>query len=69
MSRPESVEKIMRWIAYGIGLKAHMLEEDIRDHLEDCPFCDGGKVRAALAGSKDHLRMRCSTDGCIRMME
>lgn len=34
-----------------------------------CPKC-GGKVRAVLAGHRQHLHMACETAGCnIRMME
>lgn len=67
--RPESVQKVIKWLAFGMGVKAFMLEEGLRQHSESCPFCEQGKVAAVLAGRKNHLVLSCNTDGCVRMRE
>jgi hypothetical protein len=50
-------------------VKAAMRAKNRTQAWTKCPKC-GGKVRAVLAGRKQHLHMACETAGCtIRMME
>ena len=65
----ETAKRFLRWIGFAMGVKAFMIEEGLRQHSEDCPFCEGGKVEAALAGSRDHLVLACTTGGSVRMRE
>lgn len=69
VQRPASVEKVMKWLSFGLGVKAFMIEADEIEHEEYCPFCDGGLIKARLAGSRKHLILACDTAGCIRMRE
>lgn len=66
---PATAERFVKWIGFAMGVKAFMLDEGVRRHEEDCPFCDGGKVTADLAGHKNHIVLACSTPGCVRMRE
>lgn len=36
---------------------------------EPCPACDGGTVRWSVDELNRHVRMCCSTDGCLNFME
>lgn len=37
--------------------------------VDDCPCCQGGKVRWSIAGYNGHIHMRCSTPGCVAFMQ
>lgn len=65
----ETAKRFLRWIGFAMGVKAFMIEEGLRQHSEDCPFCEDGKVAAALVGSRDHLVLACTTERCVRMRE
>lgn len=58
-------------LVFGLGskVKAAMLEKGKRQAWTVCPKCKG-KVYAVLAGNRNHLHMRCSSEGCdVWMME
>lgn len=41
-------------------LKVKMLERGLRAARAKC-LCEGGEIRAALAGKKNHIHARCGT--------
>ena len=49
-------------------MKTAMLKKGKFSGWTKCPEC-GGKVRAVLAGRKNHIHMACETPGCMRVME
>lgn len=49
-------------------VRAALIRKGKREGWTACPVC-GGKVRAVLAGPRNHLHMACETPSCIRMMQ
>jgi len=62
------------WSAFGQALetavkfKAALLKRGKRRGWTTCPRC-GGRLEGALAGPKNHIRMACTTAGCLAAME
>lgn len=51
-----------------VKFKAAMLKRGKRRAWTTCPQC-GGRLEGALAGPQNHIRMACTTDGCLAAME
>lgn len=49
-------------------LKSKMKERGLVRAQTICPRCDG-RLDGALVGPKQHMRLWCSTPGCMQMME
>jgi ribosomal protein S27AE len=61
-------DKVRPTLELAQKMKAAMKAKGKTTAWTKCPRC-GGKVRAVLAGHKQHIHMACETAGCIRMME
>jgi hypothetical protein len=54
-----------------IAMKRKILDRGLREAQATCPRCaTKNSLRLALAGRRNHLRLRCTAPGCnIMMME
>ena len=52
------VDEVMPWLNRVMKLKAKMIERGLVDARAKC-LCDGGEIRARLAGPKKHIHARC----------
>lgn len=63
------IEIVAKVVPFAIKWKAELIEQHRVAGEKPCPEC-GGTVRLSLAGSRRHLRMACTTTGCVmRMIE
>lgn len=71
MTRPVSkidTKGLAEVLNTGMKLKKVMLGKHLTRARCVCPRC-GGMIRAALAGSRNHLRMACDGGCGMQMME
>lgn len=66
--KPDFAAQFRETLDLAMRLKSAMKDRGKATAWTKCPRC-GGKVRAVLAGHKQHIHMACETAGCIRVME
>lgn len=69
MTGPDFMADFDQSLTLALKVKAAMKAKGKTTAWTKCPRC-GGKVRAVLAGHKQHIHMACETAGCnVRVME
>ena len=69
MTGPDFMADFDQSLTLAMKVKAEMKAKGKTSAWTKCPRC-GGKVRAVLAGHKQHIHMACETRGCnVRVME
>lgn len=68
-NKEEFLSKTYKKLEFAGDTKKRMLERSKRKGYRKCPFCESGRVIFILAGSRNHLHGKCSTEGCFFIME
>lgn len=57
------------WFTTAAKMKRRMLAKRLTRARAKCPHCAGGELNAAISGTRNHISIRCSTPGCVVLME